>query len=226
MQKCYLQDHCKAVREADYLARTTNYSYLVEKRLWQKTELYRASSKAPQFSRIHRTTDGPLNITVWPNKTKIVDSEEIENNEAVKDAEVLEQSASAPPRPSRPSMMDYDNSAGRSVRNSIDTLASEASVISMTMSTFRLHNEDNQHILQPSVASTTDADATPASVEEAFFSISPDALRKALQIVLAKEKKQTWMKKVDDDHFWRFRAKWRQDWYPEEKIVVIRSRHL
>lgn len=64
IQKCHLQGHLKAIREAEYIARTTDYNYLVEKRLWQKTQLENAVVKDNPNIRIHRTTDGPLNITV------------------------------------------------------------------------------------------------------------------------------------------------------------------
>jgi hypothetical protein len=64
LKSCHLQDHFKAVRDTDYLAKTTNYTYLVEKRLWQKTQLQRAVVKPPPSYRLHRTTDGPLNVTV------------------------------------------------------------------------------------------------------------------------------------------------------------------
>jgi len=64
INKCQLQGHLKAVREAEYMARTTDYLYLVEKRLWQKTQMENSVIKGDTVGRIHRTTDGPLNITV------------------------------------------------------------------------------------------------------------------------------------------------------------------
>lgn len=68
LKNCCLQDHLTAARDIDYLARTTNYRYLVEKRLWQKTELEAVEKELNasfvKKGKLHRTSDGFLNITV------------------------------------------------------------------------------------------------------------------------------------------------------------------
>lgn len=63
-----IQRRIKAGRQADYIARTSDYTYLVEKRLWQLTQLQRAEAVMDETIRIHRTSNGPLNITVCISK--------------------------------------------------------------------------------------------------------------------------------------------------------------
>lgn len=68
LKQCRLQDHLIAAKEIEYMARTTNYNFLVEKRLWQKSELQQHEKQLgatfTKNSRIHRVSDGELNITV------------------------------------------------------------------------------------------------------------------------------------------------------------------
>ncbi|XP_035710024.1 uncharacterized protein LOC118436323 [Folsomia candida] len=207
IQKCHLQDHLKALREADLMARTTSYEYLVERRLWQKTELQKALTKAPTFARMHRTTDGPLNITVWPTRTKVVDSEinQLEGGDSGdKDTPTKQDQAVVV--------------VASSTRTSFDISESVASSV-MSMGTFNVGDPADHFPLLPSAATLTDMDATPPSVEGGFYIVSAEALRKALQVLLAKDKKKNWLKRVNDENYWRVRAKWKQDWYPEENLT-------
>lgn len=74
-----LQDHLLGVREAEEMARTSNYMLLLDKRLWQKAQLAKARKDFANFkpdAAIHLTTSNYLNVTPWPGRTKVMDSED------------------------------------------------------------------------------------------------------------------------------------------------------
>lgn len=144
---------------------------------------------------------------VWPTRTKVVDSEinQLEGGDSGdKDTPTKQDQAVVV--------------VASSTRTSFDISESVASSV-MSMGTFNVGDPADHFPLLPSAATLTDMDATPPSVEGGFYIVSAEALRKALQVLLAKDKKKNWLKRVNDENYWRVRAKWKQDWYPEENLT-------
>ncbi|CAL8148215.1 unnamed protein product [Orchesella dallaii] len=206
MKRCRLQDHLIAAREVDFLARTTNYHYLVEKRLWQKAELERAAQDLDlafiKNSRIHRTSDGHLNITAWTSGNRTIESEppipkegflagEYEDNDVMMEEEE-----------------EYFDEEEEESEGGFGSIAPGATGGGAP------HNVT-------AVPQDTEM-GTPEPLEGGFYQVSPHLLRDALEKLLADRQRHDWENLMDQDqeNYWKMRTKWKQDWYPDDEMNI------
>jgi len=92
---------------------------------------------------------------------------------------------------------------------------------SMSSGLLRVPVEKEDHPWRHNISMMTGFEgATPVSAETGHYEVSPDALKRALQQLVIKFKKNNWLNNAEDNNYWRVRARWKQEWYPEEKFFV------
>lgn len=210
VKRCRLQDHLLAATEVQFLARTTNYRFLVEKRLWQKSELQGTledlTADFVKTSRIHRISDGDLNITAWPSQKRSIISEPKVTGEATL-ANYNDND--------EPSITTADSGSKEALEAEEDpegNLSVNPSELGL-LSKVNL-NPSTMHVV---ASSTMSGNATPEPFESGYYQVSPLSLREALGKLAAHQRKhEKWLGLADQDeeNCWKLRAKWRKDWYP------------
>ncbi|ODN03385.1 Cilia- and flagella-associated protein 69 [Orchesella cincta] len=207
MKRCRLQDHLIAAREVDFLARTTNYHYLVEKRLWQKSELERAAQDLDlafiKNSRIHRTSDGHLNITAWTSGNRTIESE--------------------PPIPKEGYLAgEYEDNEPVDVEQEHFEEEEEESELEGEFGSSPSGIGGGGVPLNVTAVPQDTENGTPEPLEGGFYQVSPHLLRDALEKLLADRQRHDWenLMNQDEENYWKMRTKWKQDWYPEDEMNI------